>query len=309
MAVKVNNTTVIDDSRGFFPQDITGTYSNFHPTLTVVSPASVVAINFEYPVTNVVMASNVSFTTSGGNLAAGRQTTMQLDRSTSGYTPSFGTDVEFAGGTPTWSNRRHWLISFTCWDSSTIRATAMGFDEPGTVSSTFTPTWSLTNWDNRENDYGTSFEQAWCYVRFQHVPASSKVLVQYASGNTQAMATVYSADLNYTGMSGTITAEAQYNGTFSTGGTTNQASFGPRPEDDGYTSGTYYSVPTGSGYRSFEWMAANNPNLSSNSEVTGNHSSPAFRVKLTSNEGTFYSTASVSLSMYLRATYGNSPGF
>lgn len=304
MAVKVSGTTVIDDSRGFFPQDIAGTYSNFHPTLNVNTSS---VISFANPAQSITMSADRTYSTTG--LAAGRQLTISLDRSASGYTPTFGSEVEFAGGTPTWSNRRHWLISFTCWGSSVIRATALGFDEPGTASSTFTNTWALSNFDVREVDYGTSFEQAWCYVRFQHVTASNKVLVQWASGNTQAMATVYSADLDYTGMTGTITAEAQYNGTFSTSGTTNQASFGPRPIDDGYSSGTYYSIPTGSGFRSFEWMAANNPNLSSDSEVTGSFTSPAFRVKLTSNEGTFYSTATVSISMALRATYGNTPGF
>ena len=303
MAVKVSGTTVIDDSRGFFPQDITGTYSNFHPTLSVNTTTS---ISFANPAQSITMTADRTYSTTG--LAAGKQLTISLDRSTSGYTPTFGSEVEFAGGTPTWSNRRHWLISFTCWSSSVIRATALGFDEPGTASSTFTNTWALSNFDVRENDYGTSFEQAWCYVRFQHVSASNKVLVQWASGNTQAMATVYSADLDYTGMTGTITAEAQYNGTFSTSGTTNQASFGPRPIDDGYSSGTYYSIPAGSGYRSFQWMAANNPNLSSDSYVTGSFTSPAFRVKLTSHEGTFYSTATVSINMALAAIYGNTPG-
>ena len=304
MAVKVNNTTVIDDSRGFFPQDITGTYSNFHPTLTVVSPASVVAINFEYPVTNVVMASNVNFTTSGGNLAAGRQTTMQLDRSTSGYTPSFGTDVEFAGGTPTWSNRRHWLISFTCWDSSTIRATAMGFDEPGTVSSSMDSTFSTLGFDSFQNDFGTSFEQAWCYMDFKRDDSNNRIILEMAGGDTTAMATVTTVYVNYTGISSITSLEAQYNGTFSATGTTNQATWGPRPEDDGYTSGTYYTIPNTPGRLRFGWMAANNPNFSSSSGVNGSFTAPAFRIKLVAAEGTFYSTGSKS-AVALSAYYGN----
>ena len=55
-------------------------------------------------------------------------------------------------------------------------------------------------------------------------------------------------------------------------------------------------------------MAANNPNFNSDSEVSGSFTSPAFRVKLVANEGTFYSTASVSIGMLLRAHYGNTPG-
>ena len=303
MAIKVSNVTAIDDSRGFFPNSVTGLYSNLHPTANVNTTST---INFNNPVQSITMSSNTTYSTT--SLAQGKQLTVHLDRSATGYTPTFGSEVIFAGGTPSWSNRRYWLISFTCWNSTTIRATALGFDAPGTQSSTFTSSWNLNTWDTREYDFGTSFEQAWCWVRFQHVSASNKVLVEWASGNTQAMATTYSADLDYTGMTSISSVEAQYNGTFSTSGTTNQATYGPRPQDDGYTSGTYYSVPSGSGYRTFGWMAANNPNFNSDSEVSGSFTSPAFRVKLVANEGTFYSTASVSIGMLLRAHYGNTPG-
>ena len=304
MAVKVSGTTVIDNSRGFFPQDITGTYSNFHPTLNINTSS---VISFANPAQSITMSADTTYSTTG--LAAGRQLTLSLDRSTSGYTPTFGSEVEFAGGTPTWSNRRHWLISFTCWDSSVIRATALGFDEPGTASSTMDSSFSLLGWNTNENDFGTSFEQAWCYCAFNHDSSNNRVKVEYASGNTQAMATVYTQYIDYTGMTGTITVTAQYNGTFSTSGETGQATWGPRPQDDGYLSGTYYSVPTGGGTRSFGWMAANNPNFSNNSGVTGSFSAPAFRVKLVSNEGTFYSTGSWVANMALSVNYGNTQGF
>ena len=303
MAIKVSGTTVIDDSRGFFPEDITGAFSNLHPTLALNFTST---INFASPAQSIDMTGNTTYATAG--LATGRQLTFNLDRSTSGYTPTFGAEVEFAGGTPTWSNRRHWLISFTCWSNTNIRATAIGFDEPGTSSSSMDPTFSLSNWDTFQIfDYGTNFEQAWCYVKFNHDTSNNRVKVEYAHGTTQAMATVYTEYIDYTGMTGTITPTCQYNGSFSASGITNQATFGPRPEDDGYNSGTYYSIPTGNGVRTFGWMAANNPNsIGSVSTVTGQFSSPAFRVKLVSNEGTFYSTGSWTLNMSLSANYGNS---
>jgi len=305
MAIKVSTQTAIDDSRNFFPDNISGVYNNLHPSSNINATST---ISFSNPAQSITMSSNTTYSTA--NRGAGKQLTITLDRSTSGYTPTFGSEVEFAGGTPTWSNRRHWIISMTCWNSSTVRATALGFDEPGTVSSSMDSTFSLSNWSTTVYDFGTSFEQAWCYVRFNHDTSNNRVKVEYSSGNTTAVATVYTEYIDYTGMTGTISAEAQYNGSFSSSGTTNQATWGPRPQDDGYNSGTYYSVPTGSGVRQFGWMAANNPNFGTggNSGVTGSFSVPAFRVKLTSNEGTFYATGAWSQSLTLSATYGNSPG-
>ena len=299
MAIKVSGTTVIDDNREFTPALISGKYSNFQPVTTVNSTSNIDCRN---PVQAITLTSNTTFATSFR--AAGRQIIIRLDRTATGYNPTFGSEVDFAGGTPTWSNRRHWTIVLTCWNSSTIRATAVGFNEPGTVSSSMDSTFNVNqgSW-GFANDFGTSFEQAWSKVDFQHQTSNNRIRVQYASGNTQAFATTYTEYINYTGMSGTITVTVQYNGTFSTSGTTNQATFGPRPQDDGYNSGTYYSVPT-SGVRTFGWMAANNPNLQSSSGVGGSFSAPGLRVKLVSNEGTFYSTETPSI-VQLGCNYGS----
>lgn len=304
MAIKVSTQTVINDSRNFFPESISGVYNNFHPLSNINATST---INFSNPVQSITMSSNTTYSTT--NLEAGKQLTITLDRSASGYTPTFGSEVEFAGGTPTWSNRRHWIISMTCWSSSVIRATAIGFDEAGTPAASMDSNFSLSNWSTIRNDFGTSFEQAWCYIKFNHDTSNTRIKVEYSSGNTQAVALVYTDYVNYTGMSGTITVEAQYNGTFSTSGTTSQATWGPRPQDDGYLSGTYYSVPTGAGARQFGWMAANNPNFGTggNSSVTGSFSVPAFRVKLTANEGTFYASGIWSQNLSLIANYGNQP--
>lgn len=299
MAVKVSSTTVIDDSRGFFPQDITGTYSNFHPTLNINTSS---VISFANTAQSITMTADRTYSTTG--LAAGRQLTFSLDRSTSGYTPTFGSEVEFAGGTPTWSNRRHWLISFTCWSSSVIRATALGFNEPGTVSSSMDSSFNTLGFNSFQNDFGTSFEQAWCYMSFKRDDSNNRIILEMAGGDTTAMATVTTVYVNYTGISTITSVEAQYNGTFSASGTTNQATWGPRPEDDGYASGTYYTIPSTPGYLQFGWMAANNPNFSSSSGVNGGFTAPAFRIKLVAAEGTFYSTGTKS-GVTLSAYYGN----
>jgi len=299
MAIKVSGTTVIDNNREFTPALISGKYSDFQPVSTALSSST---INCRNPVQSITLTSNTTFSIT--NIVVGRQIVLTLDRSTSGYNPTFPASVDFAGGTPTWSNRRHWIITMTCWNSSTLRATAVGFDEPGTVSSSMDSSFNVNqgSW-GFANDFGTSFEQAFAKVEFQHQPSNNRILVQYATGNTQNFATTYTDYINYTGMTGTITVTVQYNGTFSTSGETGQANFGPRPQDDGYISGTYYSVPT-SGFRTFGWMAANNPNFQNNSGVSGNFSAPGLRVKLVSNEGTFYSTETPGV-IQLYVNYGN----
>lgn len=301
MAIKVSNQTVIDDSRNFFPENISGNYSNFHPKSNLNTTTS---INFNNTTQRIVMSSSATYSTS--NLGTGKQTIVALDRSTSGYTPTFGSEVEFAGGTPTWSNRRHWIISMTCWSDTVIRATAIGFDEPGSVSASMDSTFATLGFQSTQNDYGTSFEEAWCYMAFKRDDSNNRIIVVMDGGDTQAAASPTTVYVNYTGISSITSLQVQYNGTFSTNGTTNQANWGPRPQDDGYSSGTYYDIPNTPGQIFFGWMAANNPNFQSDSSVSGSFSNPAFRIKMVAAEGTFYSTGSANI-LSLQATYGNTP--
>ena len=60
MAIKVSNVTAIDDSRGFFPNSVTGLYSNLHPTANVNTTST---INFNNPVQSTVSYTHLTLPT------------------------------------------------------------------------------------------------------------------------------------------------------------------------------------------------------------------------------------------------------
>jgi hypothetical protein len=124
MAIKVATTTVINDSREL--QNITGAsgvYDDFHPSSSSITTV----LDFNKPVMTRTMGSNITFTEA--SKAVGRNSILLLDRSAIGYTPTFSANVKFAEGTtPTWSDHRYWQIGFICWDATTVRAAAVGYD-------------------------------------------------------------------------------------------------------------------------------------------------------------------------------------
>lgn len=125
MAIKINTTEVIDNSRVL--QNITGangTYSNFHAAATTITTV----VNFNTPLMTLTMSGNVTFTES--NKSAGKTAVLLLDTNTTPHTPTFSANVKWPGdGTaPTWADHRYWEICFVCWDSSVVRAAAVGFD-------------------------------------------------------------------------------------------------------------------------------------------------------------------------------------
>jgi len=124
MAIKVASTTVIDNSRVLTNLvGASGNYTSFYPTITAVSSV----LNFTKPVMTLTMTSNVTFSES--NKGQGRNSILLLDRNTSGYTPSFSANVNWAEDTePTWSDHRYWHISMWCWSNTVVRAAAVGYD-------------------------------------------------------------------------------------------------------------------------------------------------------------------------------------
>ena len=103
-----------------FNKAISGSYNQLHPVV-VVSASTVLSMNA--PVTKFAMTGAATFTTSA--LAAGRVSMLLLDRSASGYTPTFGAEVKWPKATvPTWADGRYWLITLTCYDATSILATA-----------------------------------------------------------------------------------------------------------------------------------------------------------------------------------------
>ncbi len=318
MAIKQQTTTIIDDTRkvdttwgeaGYgFPAGIKGKFSDLHPkqvdTITT-------AIDFNKSVLKIAMTGAVTFTYS--NAAAGRMVILNIDTSTSGHTPTFPSTVKFPT-TPTWSNNRHWQVHLTAMSATELRATAFGFDEPGSVSSSFA-NFSLsgaTLWDTANYHWANfGWPESWCYLLFIHESGNNRVKITYAWGDSGAPGNYPVQYADYTGLTGITSVEAQYNvqsqscsGDCSAG----NYSWGPLPTNDGYASGTYYTVPTSGGLR-FGWMAMANPNDpggagNSLTQAAMNSSNPDFRIKIVCNEGTFYSTAE-STNIEMRATHGS----
>lgn len=315
MAIKIVGTTVIDDTRKVITgtnlyTGLNGTYSNFHPsgidTITT-------AIDFHKPIMSLAMTGNVTFTTT--NFARGATSTLLLDTSTSGHTPTFPSEVKF-GVTPTWSNNRHWQITFTCTGTSDVRATAIGFDEPGSVTSSFS-NWNMTpsqGWS--ENSYGTSGNPwAAVWVSFQRDDGNNRIKVVQGKGNSINGSNQSTFYANYTGLTGISSVEAQYNvqGQSCSGGNCSSGySYGPTPVNDGYNSGTYYTVPSAPSQLFLGWQCVSTSSDTGSTQVSAafNSSNPDFRIKIVCSQGTFYSTSEVSASVLsLTTNYGNMPAF
>jgi hypothetical protein len=114
---------------------------------------------------------------------------------------------------------------------------------------------------------GTSiFAEAFIRMRFQHQPAANRIRIGYAAGTSAGPSQLSFVNYEYVGLSG-ATWQVRYNvssqsrsgdsvpaqaGCF-------QGSFGPTPVQDGYNSGTYYTL-SGSSVIEFGWMAFANPN-------------------------------------------------
>lgn len=316
MAIKQQNTTVIDDTRKVFTTygegvwgataGMMGKFSDLHPKQvdTVTT-----AIDFNKSVLKIAMTGDVTFTIS--NAAAARMVVLNIDTSTSGHTPTFPSSVTFPT-TPTWSGSRHWQVHLTALSASDIRATAIGYDEPGAVSSSFSNFNLTTNaWDTTDyywSDVG--FPETWCYLSFVHESVNNRVKITYATGDSGAPGSYPVQYANYTGLTGITSIEAQYNvqsQSCSGDCTASNYAFGPTPVNDGYNSGTYYTVPISGGLR-FGWQAQANPNLNEQALVQADFASsnPDFRIKIVCNEGTFYSTAEVfGGSLELRATHSS----
>lgn len=127
MALKISGTEVISDDRALVNiTGASGVYNDFHPnTDTIVN-----SIDFNEAVATLTMPGAVSFTEA--NKQAGRTTMLLLDTTSSGYSPTFTANIKWANGiTPTWGDNRYWQINLTCADSTTVRASAIGFETTG----------------------------------------------------------------------------------------------------------------------------------------------------------------------------------
>jgi len=294
MAIKVGGSTVINNSYEF--ENITGTsgtFADFHPNVETISASlSTSNLSMTKPIHKYVLSQNCAFTITDKEF--GRDKTFILDTSASSYTPSFDSSVEFAGGEPTWSGYRHWIITFMCWNSTNVRATAIGYNEPGAASglpASFSQHADFETYDVGLGDPQTA--EAWISVSFEHEPSNNRIVVGWWNGdNGSASATDYTY-INYTGLTNITSCQFQYNvSSQSCSGdcTPSNYSGGPLPTSDGYNSGTYYN-----GYVRFWWASratSTNPTGATSANFTSG-SDPDFRVRIICDQGTLYSTCDI----------------
>ena len=158
-------------------------------------------------------------------------------------------------------------------------------------------------WNSIQSTFsGTNiFSEAFFFMQFQHLSAQNKIRVGYASGTSASPTTTQFVDYNYVGLS-SATWQVRYNVTsLARSGDSVpaqagcfQGSFGATPVQDGYNSGTYYTLSGTSTIR-FGWMAYANPNVppcSGQGSVIGGFptigsSTRAFEIKGTLGSDTF----------------------
>jgi len=126
MAIKISGTEVINDSRAVVNMsNIEGTYSQFHGSATIITTV----LDMSKPIMRRTLSAPTTFTAS--NIATGKCAILMLDVSSSGHLPTWPSSIQWPGdGTePDWdaTGVQHWLVGFTCWDNTTIRATATGW--------------------------------------------------------------------------------------------------------------------------------------------------------------------------------------
>ena len=131
MAIKVTGTEVISDTRKFTVTGASGVYTDFQPLSTTAASDygggafSINASSYSHLDKGTSSEMNGNVTWQVNNLAAGRQFTLFVDASSTGYDQGWsvagGGTVLFPEDTePTWTSARYWLHRVTCWSSDTI---------------------------------------------------------------------------------------------------------------------------------------------------------------------------------------------
>lgn len=149
MAIKIIGTDVINNQRQLV--NITDAVITAGDNYSAKTYAVTNNINFTQPFMTCTLTAATTFTFSGD--AEGKSAIMILDTSTTPYTPSWPSVINWEDNTePTWSTYRKWQIHFYCVSSSRIDAFAIGFDAQSTqptesVSLSGTTTTPITFFD------------------------------------------------------------------------------------------------------------------------------------------------------------------
>lgn len=139
MAIKVNNTTVIDNNRNFTNvADAVGFYTNLHPSLASQSSSGSITLDADSP-SNLLVLTGALTVTDMTNKSAGKQSIYLVDVTQAGYDITWGTNFKFVNDSePNWTTARYWLLGITVWDNSTILVTATSWSGAGGASPTVT---------------------------------------------------------------------------------------------------------------------------------------------------------------------------
>jgi hypothetical protein len=125
MAIKIAGTEVISNARAVVNMSsIEGNYTNFHGSVTAITTA----LDMSKPMMSVTLSGATTFTAS--NIETGKVALLMMDVTSSGHAPTWPASIHWPMGTEyTWDTTgiTKWLVCFTCWDSTTIRATATGW--------------------------------------------------------------------------------------------------------------------------------------------------------------------------------------
>jgi len=307
MAIKSGGITVINDYRALTSiSDMDGTYTSFHPYVQTVYGT---VIDLSYTMLSKTLSAATTFTYINGG--TGRTAVLLLDISTSNHVPTFPGDWSFQS-TPNWSSNRYWIITTVCFGPNDIYASAAGYDDTPAapaLQSSFT----ISGWEHiqiRETTFGAPAE-AFAKVTFSNDTANDRIDVAYVGGTNAAMAIVGHTYIDTSGCTNITSIECQYNVQSQSGpGSPSGYPYGPTPADDGYASGTYYSVPNSPGGRQFGWMAKVSSAGLAQTTFSLNTADPDFRIKVVCDEGTLYSTCEFtqgSGSCYARSWSGAIP--
>lgn len=307
MAIKIGGIPVINDSRQMaYITDMDGTYTSFHPVVETISGT---AIDLSQTMLKKTLTAATTFTHL--NAQTGRTAVLLLDISTSNYVPTFPGDFSFQA-TPTWSGNRYWIITLVCFSPTEIQATAVGYNTTPAapaLQSSFT----ISDWEHIQTRTvgGGAGAEAFAKVGFNYDSSQNRIDVSMVGGTNAAIATVYHTYIDTTNCTNITSIQAQYNVQSQSGpGSPSGYPYGPTPPDDGYNSGTYYSVPNSPGELQFGWMAKASSGQLASTTFSLNTADPDFRIKVVCDQGTLYSTCEFtqgSGSCYARSYAGSIP--
>ena len=134
MALKLNGTEIVSDSRGIDVAHTTGDYRSLEARYTTSSTVTgTLNVSFETPLHMYTMTGNTTF--SFTNIANNKGTVshIMLYTNTNSYLPTFGSGVIWPSGIePNWNSHKVWMITIQNNDAGSpvnLHASATPYDD------------------------------------------------------------------------------------------------------------------------------------------------------------------------------------